>query len=93
MDHVCPLQPKSAFWVTCATKSGKTHWTFQFLKEKDFLFGNDNKPTAVLYCYGIYQPLFDEMERDIENFTLLNGLPSIETIDEFTRDHSHKVII
>ena len=50
-------------------------------------------PTQILYCYGIYQPLFDEMERNIPNFTSKQGLPSSEELDEFTMDRRHKLIV
>ena len=50
-------------------------------------------PTRILYCYGIYQPLFDEMERNVPNFTSKQGLPSSEEIDEFTADRCHKFIV
>ena len=50
-------------------------------------------PTQILYCYGIYQPLFDEMERNVPNFTSKQGLPSSEEIDEFTADRCHKLIV
>ena len=50
-------------------------------------------PTQILYCYGIYQPLFDEMEQNVPNFMSKQGLPSSEEIDEFTADRCHKLIV
>ena len=50
-------------------------------------------PTWILYCYGIYQPLFDEMERNVPTFTSKQGLPSAEELDEFTADRRHKLIV
>ena len=47
-------------------------------------------PKKILYCYGIHQPLFDDMERKSIN---LNGLPSTETIDELTSERSHVLIV
>ena len=49
--------------------------------------------TRILYCYGIYQPLFNEMERNIPNFTSKQGLPSSEELDEFTEERRHKLIV
>lgn len=37
-------------------------------------------PKAILYCYGVYQPKFDSLEQEIENFKLHEGLPTRETI-------------
>ena len=50
-------------------------------------------PTRILYCYGIYQPLFDEMARNVPSFTSKQGLPSSEEIDEFTADRCQKLIV
>ena len=50
-------------------------------------------PCQILYCYGIYQPLFDEMERTIKNLRSKQGLPSLEELDDFTMDRRHKLIV
>ena len=50
-------------------------------------------PTRILYCYRIYQTLFDEMERNVPNFTCKQGLPSSEELDQFTMDRRHKLIV
>ena len=50
-------------------------------------------PTWIIYCYGIYQPLFEEMERKVSNFTSKQGLRSSEELDEFTTDRRHKLIV
>ena len=50
-------------------------------------------PCQILYCYGIYQPLFDEMERTLKNFRSKQGLPSSEELEEFTADRRHKLIV
>ena len=47
----------------------------------------------ILYCYGIYQPLLDEMERNVPNFMNKKGLPSSEELDEFTEERRHKLIV
>ena len=47
----------------------------------------------ILYCYGIYQPLFDEMERTIKNLRSKQGLPSSEELEDFTMDRRHKLIV
>ena len=45
----------------------------------------------VLYCYGVYQPLFDEMAETISNITFHKGLPS--KVDSFAKDCNHTLII
>ena len=46
----------------------------------------------ILYCYGIYRHLFDEMEGTVKNFRSKQGLPSSEELEEFTTDSRHKLI-
>ena len=50
-------------------------------------------PCQILYCYGIYQPLFDEMERTIKNLRSKQGLPSSEELEDFTMERRHKLIV
>jgi hypothetical protein len=49
-------------------------------------------PRKIMYCYGSYQPLFDDLERDIPRFTLHQGLPNRSEIDEFA-DGEHGLIV
>ena len=72
--------------------SGKTTFVYQFLRHLQGMYTSD-PPQHVLYCYDIYQPMFDEMEKTLSNFTLHDGLPSDEVIDEYTRDRSHRLVI
>lgn len=46
-----------------------------------------------MYCYGIHQPLFDDMEVEIPNLEMKHGLPTPEEIEEFTKDRKHRSII
>jgi hypothetical protein len=45
-----------------------------------------------MYCFGIHQPLFNEMEKTIPNITFHQELPSPEVIDKFTADRRHRLI-
>ncbi len=50
-------------------------------------------PERILYCYGVYQPLFDEMEGTVSNFASRKGLPSEAEIDEFSRGARHVLMV
>jgi hypothetical protein len=50
-------------------------------------------PDKILYCFGILQPLFDEMEKTLSNITFLQGLPTIAVIEEFSADRRHRLIV
>jgi len=53
----------------------------------------DEPPVETLYCYGIYQPLFDVMKNTLPNFTLHQGLPTPSELEEYTQDRQHRLII
>lgn len=40
----------------------------------------------ILYCYGIHQPLFDEMEQSFSNLILHYEVPTNKAIEEMTFD-------
>ncbi len=42
------------------------------------MFGKGNAPKRVVYCYGIWQPVFEEMERTERDVIFHKGVPSPE---------------
>lgn len=87
-----PFEPCSSICISGQTGSGKTQWVYKFLTNVNDMYAKD-PPTQVLYCYGIHQDLFDEMERSMPNFYSKQGLPTTEELDDFTRDKRHKLIV
>ena len=92
MKCTLPFEPCSSICISGQTGSGKTRWVYQFLTHIRDMYVKD-PPTRILYCYRIYQPLFDEMEQNVPNFRSKQVLPSSEEIDEFTADRCHKLIV
>ena len=92
MKCTLPFEPCSSICISGQTGSGKTRWVYRFLTHIRDMYGRD-PPSQILYCYGIYQPLFDKMERTIMNFRSKQGLPSSEELEEFTMDGRHKLIV
>ena len=92
MKCTLPFQNCSSLAIFENTESGTARWVYQFLSHFRYMYDSD-PPTQILYCYGIHQPLFDEMERSLPNFTSKQGLPSSEELDEFTMDRRHKMIV
>lgn len=88
-----PFKPFSTFAIFGSTQSGKTSFIFKVLKNLNELF-ETNPPKQVIYCYGIYQKLYDQMQNELGNIiTFLHGLPSREQIEDLGRDRIHKLII
>lgn len=67
-------------------------WVYRLLQNLPGMYV-DEPPVETLYCYGVYQPLFDKMRNTLDNFTLHQGLPTATELDEFTKDRRHRLII
>ena len=50
-------------------------------------------PEKILYAYGVPQKKFQDLEEEIPNLTLHQGLPSRETLEELKSDDSHSLVI
>lgn len=87
-----PFQPCSSMCVSGQTGSGKTRFVYRLLHHLDSMYA-DEPPKRVLYCYGIHQPLFDDMERQLPNLVFNPGLPSKELLEDLTSDRHHSLII
>ena len=73
-----PFPECTSVVVTGATMSGKSYWTLRLLREKEFMFSKP--PERVLYCYGIYQPLFEMMEKELPFVKFHQGLPGEDAL-------------
>jgi hypothetical protein len=86
-----PFEPCSSINVCGPTGSGKSFWVFRFLRNIRGMYVDD-PPIKVMYCYGVYQPLFDEIEKTVPGTILHAGLPTQKEIEEFA-DGEHGLII
>ena len=82
-----PFKANSSMAIIGPTGCGKTSWVYKFLCCLDQMY-DPEPPTAIMYCYGIHQPLYDDMQERISNLIFHQGLPSQCDIDQFaTGDH------
>lgn len=90
---VCPIlfQSPVTLAIFGATLSGKTMWCKRLLEQANKMFTQDVH--QIIYCYGMYQPLFENLNTNLENFTLHSGLPTLKMIEDFTTDRKHTVIV
>lgn len=86
-----PFESCSSLCITGQTGSGKTQWVYRFLQNLKHMYRDP--PVHTMYCYGIHQPLFDDMEKTLSNFTTKQGLPTVEEMEEYTKDRQHKLIV
>ena len=86
-----PFPECTSIAVTGATMSGKSYWTLRLLREKDIMF--TKPPERVLYCYGIFQPLYEMMEKELPFVTFHHGLPSEDMLKDLSSSTHCNLII
>ena len=82
-----PFNECCSIMVCGATSSGKTIWTYKVLQNLNVF---KHPPEAILYCYGVWQPLFEDMEM-IPNLIMRQGVP--DSLDDWAPDVKHRLII
>ena len=87
-----PFEPCSSICISGPTGSGKTQWVYRFLTNLSGMYEN-NPPRKILYCYGVYQNLFSEMEANVPELTTYAGVPSQTEIEEFSQEGQHGLIV
>ena len=59
--------------VAGPTFSGKSNFVKRLLESGEHMI--DGGPENIIWCYGIYQPAYDEMQRNIPNIHFVEGVP------------------
>jgi hypothetical protein len=79
--------------MTCvgATSSGKTTFIKNLLTNIDQIVLHE--PKQILYCYGTWQDIYQEMEVDIQNIRFHQGLPDKTTIEQFSTNSPSLIVL
>ena len=85
-----PFPECTSIAISGSTCSGKTFWLYRLLHSKDDMF--ENPPEKVLYCYGIYQPLYEKMEKELPFITFQQGLPSTSDLEALAHDKTCNLV-
>lgn len=81
----------SSIMISGATGCGKTFWIHTLLHRLQDAF--ETTPDKILYCYGAYQPLFDEMKTEFPNLIFHEGLPDEAFFRSFADPKHHRLVI
>lgn len=60
------------------SKCGKTSLVSDLLENQDTIMSPS--PQKIIYCYSLYQPLFDYLKTKITNISFIKGLPNLDEI-------------
>jgi hypothetical protein len=85
------LSSPSCSVIFGATSCGKSHLTKRILQHCNDIY--DKPVNKILYCYTVFQPLFETMEKEMPNLTFHKGAPSEQYIDEFVSGGGHNVCV
>lgn len=66
-----PFHSPATAMIVGPTMSGKTSLVYKILKEADGMF--QKPPERIVIAYTEYQPLFGDMEKNIDNLILHQG--------------------
>lgn len=83
-----PFEDHSTISIIGPSKVGKTFWLYQLLKNKRVMF-----PTPIekiIYCYGAFQPMFEQMKNDIDKIIFHEGL--LDNLKKFA-DGLHNLVV
>lgn len=93
MNEECavPFQTPVTLGIFGATLSGKTTWCKKLIEQSSDLF---TQPVEkMLYCYGMYQPMFEELTANLNNFVLHSGVPPLDMIKSLASSKKHTIIV
>ena len=75
--------------VSGPSGSGKTVWTRRLLVSNLIR----PEPQRVIWCYGQWQPLYDELRRDDPNIEFVNGIPDDLGTSDFVRTSRRNLLV
>ena len=73
------------------TGAGKTRWVRRLLNNSDTMFST--RPTKIIYAYTVYQDIFGDMQKELDNFILFKGLPSTDDIENWGSDPTAHTVL
>jgi hypothetical protein len=86
-----PFKAPLSLIVCGSTFSGKTHFIHRLLVEREKMFSP--APKEVLFCYAAWQPIYDIIEKTVENVKFFNGIPSKQDIESLTADSEPRLMV
>lgn len=90
-ESLLKFQSPTSIFIVGPSNSGKTVYTKNLLQNAEGMF--QIPPSRIFYCYGVWQPIYDDMKKSIKNIEFYKGLPNMEAINEWGALGGHKILI
>ena len=81
-----PFKAHSSVIISGSTGCGKTRLLHRILLNNNGMW--TEKPIKIVYCYGIWQTFFNQIERDVPGILFHSGIPTLEDIDSWNTKHT-----
>lgn len=90
-ESLVPFEAPTSIFIVGMSGSGKSYLTRQILQHANGMF---KQPTVqILFCYGVWQDLYDQMNKEIPFIEFHQGLPSSDEIYEWGAIEGHKILV
>lgn len=83
-----PFKKNSSYSIFGATSSGKTYFVYRFLINIKMMYYENEVPQKIIFCYSVYQSLYDKIKAEIPSVIFFKGLPTTEDIENFQTTHT-----
>lgn len=90
-EALLKFQSPTTVLISGPSGSGKTTLVYEILKQASRMFSKP--PSQIIYCYGVYQNLYDDMKVDVCNLTFFEGLPSREDLETWSMKGEHSLLV
>lgn len=90
-EAVLKFHTPSTFIVCGQSGVGTSWYVHRVLKSSNGMF--KTPPSKIIYCYNIYQDLYDRMKQDVANIQFFEDLPSRTDLETWSAKDEHCVLI
>ena len=86
------FKENSSICLIALTGSEKTRWVYRLMSNWPDMFEGP-EISRILYCYGVYQSLFDEVQQTVSNLQFQEGIPSQQDIKGMAEGKNHCLLV
>ena len=83
-----PFKKNTSFSIFGCTGSGKTFFVYRFLSNIENIFEKGEAPQKIVFCYSVFQKLYERIKHEISCVEFFHGLPTSEDLELFETEHT-----
>lgn len=80
IENIAKFKANSYIIVSGQSHAGKNTFVFSLMKNLAVFESNIQH---ILYAFGMWQPLFEQMEMGLKNITFFHGIPDKNVLESF----------